>query len=71
MRTYLPAAVAKPEATPLPLFGYTAVCFYRGQLYAAASRVEPDNTSWDPVSYTHLDVYKRQGEEKENIKGIQ
>lgn len=59
VRTYLPAAVAKPEATPLPLFGYTAVCFYRGQLYAAASRVEPDNTSWDPRHYNTPELQVR------------
>lgn len=55
-RTYLPAAQARPGANPLPLFGYTAVCFREGQLYTTAQKVEPDNTTWDPRWYNTVDL---------------
>lgn len=58
-RTYLPAAKARLDAQPLPLFGYTAVGFLGGQLYAAAIRVEPDNTTWDPKRYNTSDLKGR------------
>lgn len=58
-RTYLPAAKGSPGAAPLPLFGYTAVCFCEGELYAAAMRVEPDNTTWDPQRYNTPELKER------------
>lgn len=55
-RTYLPAARAGARAKPLPLFGYTAVSFYRGRLYTAAMEVEADKASWDPRHYNTSDL---------------
>ncbi|MDI3522827.1 MAG: hypothetical protein PWP43_1009 [Bacillota bacterium] len=58
-RTYLPAAFAGRGAQPLPLFGYTAVAFRGGALYAAAVQVEPDNTTWNPRRYNTPDLAAR------------
>lgn len=58
-RTFLPAAFASKQAQPLPLFGYTAVAFCGGQLYAAALQVEPDNTTWDPRHFNTPDLPER------------
>lgn len=58
-RTYLPAAFATRAAPPLPLFGYTAVAFRGGELYAAAVQVEPDTTTWHPRHYNTPDLPER------------
>jgi len=58
-RTYLPAAASLSEVNYLPLFGYTAVSSYRNRLYAAALRVEADNTAWDPDHYNTADLQNK------------
>ncbi|BEU87479.1 radical SAM protein [Selenomonas sp. TAMA-11512] len=52
-RLALPAFLSEDEANPLPLYGYTAVVLYRGELHAAALYTD-ENTKWDPANYnTH------------------
>lgn len=49
-RTLLPAYQAQPEAPQLPLFGYTAVAFQRGQFMVAAIKSD-DPEKWNPCNY--------------------
>lgn len=49
-RTMLPAFQRDEAASPLPLYGYTAVCVYKDQLYAAAIYTD-ENHKWDPEHY--------------------
>ncbi|NYE57451.1 radical SAM protein [Carboxydothermus ferrireducens] len=48
-RLFLPAYI-KENAERLPLFGYTAVVAYRGELYAAAAKTD-DEFRWAPENY--------------------
>lgn len=50
LRTLIPAYQREPDAPHLPLFGYAAVVFRRGKLYAAAVQTD-DNPRWDPAQY--------------------
>ena len=38
--------------------GYDAACYYDGKLLGRCTKADSD--AYTPVSYTHLDVYKRQ-----------
>ncbi|MBQ3853526.1 MAG: radical SAM protein [Anaerovibrio sp.] len=49
-RTMLPAFQMAEDASRLPLYGYTAVCVYKDQLYAAAIYTD-ENHKWDPEHY--------------------
>jgi len=49
-RTMLPAFAKGEEASQLPLYGYTAVCVYKDQLYGAAIYTD-ENHKWDPEHY--------------------
>ncbi|MQL53104.1 radical SAM protein [Desulfofundulus thermobenzoicus] len=49
-RTLLPAYRRPGGEKPLPLFGYTAVAWGRGRLWAAARRTD-DPQRWDPRHY--------------------
>lgn len=49
-RTLMPAFDMEEDASQLPLYGYTAVCVYQDQLYAAAIYTD-ENHKWDPQHY--------------------
>ncbi|MCR5177042.1 MAG: radical SAM protein [Anaerovibrio sp.] len=49
-RTMLPAFSMDEGVSRLPLYGYTAVCVYKDQLYAAAVYTD-ENHKWDPEHY--------------------
>ena len=54
-RLYLPA-FHRVATVPLPLFGYTAVGYSRGQFYAAAAATD-DPSTWNPLRYDEADVH--------------
>lgn len=54
-RTHLPAYEAAAGAPPLPLYGYTAVAFRRGNFYAAAVKSDA-NAKWDPRRYNTAEL---------------
>ena len=49
-RSMLPAFQMEDNAEALPLFGYTAVCVYKDQLYTTAIYTD-ENHKWDPEHY--------------------
>ena len=49
-RLLLPAFQKEKKSSLLPLFGYTAVAFRKGSLYAAALYTDK-NDKWDPMKY--------------------
>ena len=49
-RTMMPAFQLDEDASRLPLYGYTAVCVYKDQLYGAAIYTD-ENHKWDPEHY--------------------
>ena len=49
-RSMLPAFQMEDNAEALPLFGYTAVCVYKDQLYTTAIYTD-ENNKWDPEHY--------------------
>jgi pyruvate-formate lyase-activating enzyme len=57
-RTLIPAYRRHPGAPDLPFFGYAAVVFRQGRLYAAAVRTE-DNPRWNPQRYSRHDLEAR------------
>jgi pyruvate-formate lyase-activating enzyme len=54
-RVLLPAYSRDGGDRPLPLFGYTAVAYRDGELYAAA-RVTDDPQRWDPAYYDTIEL---------------
>lgn len=56
-RTHLPAFVRTDDAAPLPLYGYTAVVSYGGELYVAAVYTD-ENEKWDPANYNGKELKK-------------
>ena len=56
-RTHLPAFHRGHDAAALPLYGYTAVVSYRGQLHAAAVYTD-ENEKWDPGNYNGKELKK-------------
>lgn len=54
-RTHLPAYEAAAGAPPLPLYGYTAVAFRRGNFYVAAVKSDA-NAKWDPRRYNTAEL---------------
>ncbi len=58
IRTLLPAYRREEGAPHLPLFGYAAVVFRRGKLYAAALKTDA-NPRWDPSRYHGKDLQAR------------
>ena len=57
-RLLLPAYETLPGAPMLPLFGYTAVAWERGRIWAAAVRSD-ENAKWDPAKYNGKDLKRR------------
>ena len=57
-RLLLPAYETLPVAPDLPLFGYTAVAWERGRIWAAAVRSD-ENAKWDPAKYNGKDLKRR------------
>jgi len=57
-RLLLPAYEKQAGAPVLPLFGYTAVAWSRGQIWVAASRSD-ENSKWDPAKYNGKDLARR------------
>ena len=57
-RLLLPAYETMPGAPVLPLFGYTAVAWERGRIWAAAVRSD-ENSKWDPAKYNGKDLKRR------------
>lgn len=57
-RTHLPAFRREKKAAVLPLYGYTAVALYRGQIHAAAVRTD-DSEVWNPKQYNTRGLKKR------------
>ena len=56
-RTHLPAFHRTYDASLLPLYGYTAVLSYRGQLWVAAVYTD-ENDKWDPSNYNGTGLKK-------------
>ena len=56
-RTHLPAFHRMENAAPLPLYGYTAVVSYGGELYTAAVYTD-ENEKWDPANYNGRELKK-------------
>lgn len=56
-RTHLPGFYREDGAAPLPLYGYTAVAVYRGELHAAAIYTD-ENEKWDPENYNGRELKK-------------
>ena len=56
-RTYLPAFHRAPDAAPLPLYGYTAVVSYRGELCVTAVYTD-ENEKWNPANYNGKELKK-------------
>jgi pyruvate-formate lyase-activating enzyme len=57
-RTHLPAFARQQDAPVLPLYGYTAAAFYRGEIYVAAVNSD-DNAKWHPFKYNTPDLRKK------------
>ncbi len=57
-RTLLPAWQREPGAPDLPIFGYTAAFFRKGELWCAAVQTE-DNPRWNPGLYATRDLSRR------------
>ena len=57
-RLLLPAYETLQDAPVLPLFGYTAVAWERGRIWAAAVRSD-ENAKWDPAKYNGKDLKRR------------
>lgn len=58
IRTLLPAYQREPGAPHLPLFGYAAVVFRKGKLFAAALQTD-DNPRWEPDQYHRPDLERK------------
>lgn len=56
-RTHLPAFHRSDGAVPLPLYGYTAVVSYRGELHVTAVYTD-ENEKWDPANYNGKELKK-------------
>ena len=56
-RTHLPAFHRMENTAPLPLYGYTAVVSYGGELYTAAVYTD-ENEKWDPANYNGRELKK-------------
>ena len=56
-RTHLPAFHRSDGAAPLPLYGYTAVVSYRGELHVTAVYTD-ENEKWDPANYNGKELKK-------------
>jgi len=57
-RTLLPAWQREPGAPDLPIFGYTAAFFRKGEIWCAAVQTE-DNPRWNPGLYATRDLPRR------------
>lgn len=57
-RVYLPAFARQQDAPMLPLYGYTAVALFNGELYASAIKTD-DNAKWHPFKYNTPDLKKK------------
>ncbi|MGQ9557643.1 MAG: radical SAM protein [Desulfurispora sp.] len=49
-RTWLPGYVRPSGTNPLPLYGYTAVAWYKDRVWVAARQTD-DPQRWDPANY--------------------
>jgi len=67
-RTLLPAYREPAAAAPLPLFGYTAVGFHRGALWAAAVPTDEDHW-WNPREYNRPDLARRLQQRRREYPG--
>ena len=56
-RTHLPAFFRSEDAAPLPLYGYTSVVSYHGELCVAAVYTD-ENEKWDPANYNGKELKK-------------
>ena len=56
-RTHLPAFHRMENAASLPLYGYTALVSYGGELYTAAVYTD-ENEKWDPANYNGRELKK-------------
>ena len=56
-RTHLPAFHRSDGAAPLPLYGYTAVVSYCGELHVTAVYTD-ENEKWDPANYNGKELKK-------------
>lgn len=56
-RTHLPAFHCMENAVSFPLYGYTAVVSYGGELYTAAVYTD-ENEKWDPANYNGRELKK-------------
>jgi pyruvate-formate lyase-activating enzyme len=57
-RTLLPAFAKQADAPQLPLFGYTAVAYRKGQMMVAAIKND-NNEKWDPRQYNGAELQER------------
>lgn len=67
-RLLLPAYGREADAGLLPLYGYTAVAFWRGKFYAAALYTD-ENDKWDPVHYNTHELGKLVQRTKKELRG--
>lgn len=67
-RLLTPAYENEAEAPVLPLYGYTAVAWYRGKVWAAAFRTD-DNAKWDPRKYNGKELSRLIAQVKTELQG--
>ena len=67
-RTLLPAFALEEDASRLPLYGYTAVCLYKDELYAAAIYTD-ENYKWDPSHYNTKNLRKLVNKVQRDLPG--
>lgn len=67
-RTLLPAFEKQPDAPHLPLFGYAAVAFSKGQLMVAAVKSD-DTPKWDPQRYNGNDLAQKVAAVRRELSG--
>lgn len=56
-RLLLPGYVKRPEANPLPLFGYTAVVWHKEGFYVAADATDDLKERWNPLNYPDMESH--------------
>lgn len=67
-RLLLPAYRTEAKAPVLPLFGYTAVAWHRGEFWAAAMRSD-DTEKWNPAHYNGKDLPRRIAAVRRDLPG--
>lgn len=65
-RLFLPAYTQADDIKPLPLYGYTAVALFKGELCAAAV-VTDSSAAWDPLNYNTRELKKLVARTKKDL----